>query len=106
MLINLTPHDIVKMDADGNVIEVIKPSGFLARVAAHDEVVDSIGGFPIVETVYGEVEGLPEPSDDVAYIVSQMVAKRVPERRDVLIPSRTVRDANGNIIGCRAFGRV
>lgn len=107
MLINLTPHAITLVNEDGTVREVVQPSGALARVAAHDEVVDSIGGgFPVVSTVYGEVEGLPEPSDDVIYIVSALVAQRVHGRRDVLVPARTVRDDKGRIIGCKALARI
>lgn len=107
MFVNLTPHAITLINADNSVREVIEPSGSLARVEVHEEVVDSIGGgFPVVKNAYGEVDGLPAPKDDVIYIVSALVAQRVTERNDVLVPARAVRDDKGRIIGCKALARI
>lgn len=107
MFVNLTPHAITLIEADDTVREVIEPSGQLARVTVSEKVVDGIGGtFPVVQNQYGEVEGLPEPTDDVIYIVSALVAQRVFGRNDVLVPARTVRDDKGRIVGCKALARI
>ena len=106
MLMNLTPHDINFVTEDGNAITVVKPSGVIARVASSTVVTGNIDGIPVTETVYGEVEGLPEPEDGTVYIVSSLVAQRCKHRNDVFIPNESVRDANGRIVGCRSLGRV
>jgi hypothetical protein len=54
-----------------------------------------------------ELTGIPHtPAEGVFYIVSRTVAEAFPHRRDLLIPSRTIRDQQGRVIGCRAFARV
>ena len=88
----------------------IAPSGTIARAAS--TVVDdgSVDGVPIVRTTFGQVEGLPEPSDDIMYIVSSLTvsAARRSGRTtdDLLIPGRMVRDEEGVILGCQALSRA
>lgn len=131
-LVNLTPHAINFVTADGRPILTVEPSGTVARVAAktvflgevyaeEDELtrihteIDCLDGTSIhvvVENIhvtgtnYGEVEGLPAPEEGVVYIVSSLVAQRCHNRDDVFIPNESVRDENGRIIGCRSLGRV
>ena len=105
-IINLTPHSITFVDANGNQIRIIEASGQLARVSSATETVGEIDGIPITETVFGEVEGLPAPKADTIYVVSSLVAQRCTDRSDVFIPSESVRDDAGRIIGCRSLGRV
>lgn len=114
-LVNLTPHAINFVDASGAPLVTIEPSGQLARVTSKTVVIGEIDGIPVTATEYGEVEGLPAPlrKDDprrlyggVGYIVSSLVASRVPDRDDVFIPNESVRDAQGRIVGCRSLGRV
>jgi len=110
---NLTPHDIVFIDVDGGEF-VVKPSGVIARVSVTTTItgymsVTSDSGvfkFPITENVYGEVENLPVGDGETIYIVSALVAGRVPDRNDVFIPNESVRDDKGRIIGCRSLGRI
>lgn len=106
-IINLTLHAIMFVGESSLVVE---PSGRVARVACKTVQVGSVscGGIdiPLTTTEYGEVEGLPEPSEDTIYIVSLLVAQRCRERRDVFIPNESVRDDKGRIIGCRSLGRV
>ena len=102
--INLTPHAI-NILGEGRTL-AIEPSGQLARVSARTETIGEIDGIPVTTTVYGEVEGLPESRDGVAYIVSSLVAQRVTHREDVFVPSESVRDERGRIVGCRSLGRV
>ena len=105
-LINLTPHDITIV-VDGRT-EVIKPTG-LARCQEKSVQVGLIDGWiPVYETEYGEVSGLPAPAEDTLYIVSVIVAKakEVQARTDIYVPAKTLRDANGNIIGCIGLNKV
>lgn len=109
-LVNLTPHAITLMDDDTNVISVIEPSGDVARVSVRTERTETLAfndmEISTSKSVYGEVEGLPEAEDGVVYIVSSLVAQRVPEREDVFIPNESVRDDKGRIIGCKSLGHI
>lgn len=105
-IVNLTPHDIVFVGDDGNVILTVTPSG-LARVQATVVATGiTIGGIPITETKFGEVEGLPEPKEGTAYVVSRMVAEAAKGREDLFIPNESVRDESGRIVGCRSLTQV
>lgn len=104
--INLTPHTVNIIAEDGSELLAIYASGDLARVSAETVVAGNIDGITITSTRYGEVQGLPEPQEGVAYIVSALVAQRVHGREDVFVPSESVRDSNGRIIGCRSLGRI
>ena len=55
---------------------------------------------------YGQVEGLPDPKPGVGYIVSQIVAQALPERRDLFFPGDLLRDKDGNIIGYKNLCQV
>lgn len=106
--VNLTPHAINIVGENGEKIKTIKPSGVQARVAVKTEPIKTLDdGIQVYKSTYGAVEGLPEPELKTIYIVSMMVASRVPEERcDVVVPYGYVRDENGNIIGCRGFQNV
>ena len=109
-IINLTPHTITFITENGNLN--VKPSGLVARVSAKTEetgymyVTSFDIRIPVTTTVYGEVEGLPDPSENSIYVVSSLVAKQVPERKDVFIPNESVRDDQGRIIGCKSLGHI
>lgn len=109
-LVNLTPHAITLMDDDTNNICIIEPSGDIARVSVRTERTETLAfndmALATSKSVYGEVEGLPDETDGVAYVVSSLVAQRVPERNDVFIPNESVRDEKGRIIGCKSLGRI
>lgn len=105
-LVNLTPHAINICDESGTVYRTVEPSGTLARVSTRTETIGDIDGIPVTTTVFGEVVGLPEPSEGTIYLVSSLVAQNVPERGDVYIPNESVRDERGLIIGCRSLGRI
>jgi hypothetical protein len=106
-VINLTPHTINIVGADGTVAKVYPPSGQQARVSSRAEVVGAVDGVPIVRTVFGELSGLPEPQEGTLFIVSSVVAQAVAGRDDVVAPDTgpesVVRDAEGKIIGVRRF---
>ena len=95
--INLTPHKIV-IKTENKTLEV-EPSGN-ARVATIEEVVGNVDGIPVVKRTFGEVEGLPEPEDGIAYIVSAMVLGAVKGRDDVFAPDTgksAIRNERGQI---------
>lgn len=102
-ILNCTPHSLTFVDDAGKVIRVIEPSGILPRVSSTISVVGDIDGIPDEVTSYGEVVDLPEKQDGTILVVSAMVAARLPDRSDIRIPGRQVRDDQGRIIGCRSL---
>jgi len=108
-LVNLTPHEIRVVGEDGEERLVIPPSGKVARVRTEQTTVGQVNNIPVVRTMYGDVEGLPEPSENTLYIVSTLVAQAVPYRDDVVAPDTSpngvVRDEEGRIIGVKRFQR-
>lgn len=104
--VNLTPHAITICTPEGEVIREIPASGQLCRVSSRTVKVKEIDGISITKTEFGKVENLPDPQENTIYIVSLAVASRVPEREDILVPSESLRDAHGNIIGCKSLGIV
>lgn len=122
-IINLTPHSVTMYSTD-DCTEVTKgsytslilkegaqplvtyPSQGVARTTSVKEQVDVVNGIPVYSTSYGEPEGLPEPAPNTYFIVSALTAQAAPERKDLLIIDGAVRDAEGRICGCTAFGRV
>ena len=103
---NLTPHTINFVSSEGYPIMDIKPEGTVARVSVRTATVGEIDGIPVTKSVYGEVMDLPEPEEGTIYIVSALVAGRVPEREDVFIPNESIRDEKGRIVGCKSIGHV
>ena len=109
-IVNLTPHKITFVTDKGDLI--VKPSGSVARVSSETKetgciYVSNFGlRIPLTTTVFGQVENLPEPEEGVIYVVSSLVAGRVPERHDVYIPNESIRDDKGRIIGCKSLGHI
>ena len=115
---NLTPHPCVVFDDQGkNEIARIAPSGQVARVKTTATVAGAVSAagneIPVVETVYGSVEGLPEPQDGTFYICSVLVVTALRmqgiSRPDVVAPDTgpdsVVRDGEGKIAGVKRFTR-
>lgn len=105
-IVNLVPHDVVFVHEDHSIICIVPPSGMLARVTSRTKVIGSINGIPVTTTEYDDVIGLPDSEEGTIYVVSSMVAQRVPNRDDVFIPNESIRDFRGVIIGCKSLGRV
>ena len=105
MLVNLTPHAVVAEHDDGTS-RTYPPSGALARCAVTRAQIGVVDGVPVYRATFGAVEGLPPPADGTHYIVSRLVAEASRDRADLLVPDDTVRDAEGKIVGCRAFAAV
>jgi hypothetical protein len=117
-IVNLTPHPLV---LDGITIQ----SSGIARCETKEQVVGQVtyrrestsgkgvfdcGPFekslPIVRQTFGKVVGLPEPTTDTIFIVSAITAQAVPDRTDVFVPARPIRDEKGNIIGAAAIATL
>lgn len=107
-VVNLTPHAVTLSGPDGSV--TIEPSGRVARVGIleRDTGVLDIGGVtvPVYETApYAEEEPPPAEAGTI-YIVSRQVAEAFPERSDLFVVHKTVRDEEGRIVGAKALARV
>ena len=98
-IINYTPHAINETTSG----RTFPPSGNIARVASTSIPAGNLDGIPVVTSTFGEVEGLPEPQQDVAIIVSGMVLDACKGRFDLIAPGELVRDEGGNPIGCKGF---
>lgn len=102
-ILNCTHHTINFVNDAGKVIRSIEPSGIIPRVSSTINVVGDIDGIPDEETCYGEIVDLPEKQDGVILIVSVMVASRLPNRDDLRVPGRQVRNDHGQIVGCKSL---
>ena len=102
-LINLTPNPIT-IHGTSDVITV-PPSGKVARVSSTPGVVRHIlpCGAPVYTApTFGVVEGLPDPTPGILYIVSAVVLSRCVGRDDVVGPGTgpadgAIRDEAGRI---------
>lgn len=108
-IVNLTPHEVKIVDGGNNVVAVF-PSDGVARASQHDMLVDEINSIPVVETEFGEVLGLPEPTEGTVFIVSRITVEAARAQGlstdDLLVTSGAVRDDQGRIVGCRALARL
>jgi hypothetical protein len=98
--INLTPHAI-----NLNSGIVYPPSGRVARVSSVYSASPDENG--IYTLTFGDVVDLPSSVEGVIYIVSAMVASRVPSRMDVVSPATghkdCVRNEKGHIVSVPGF---
>jgi len=112
--VNLTPHAIkvcatqtVNTATSGvqNIIDVpekvFPPSGVVARCSELSTPAFIVDDVDIIRKVFGAVTGLPEPEPGTWFIVSMLVRAACPNRTDLLSPGDLVRDAAGQIIGCK-----
>lgn len=103
-IINMTPHTITIVNEEGSLLMQIPSSG-VARVSSVETIVSTELGFPETETTFGEVEGLPPQEEGTIVIVSRLVMSRCPERADLRVPGLQVRNAEGQVIGCKSLAR-
>ena len=71
-------------------------------------MVGSINGIDLIEKVFGDLEGLPEPQDGVVYYVSAIAAQAAKAlgRTDIVLGGDSVRNEKGQIIGITSFARI
>lgn len=106
VLVNMTPRDLVLADPETKVeILTIPASGKQAMATTTDTPVGLLHGQPLTEVAYGEVENLPDPQPGVLYIVSVIAASAAPDRTDLLLTSRPIRNDAGQIVAAGAFAR-
>jgi len=104
-MVNLTPHAVTFL-VDGKDPVVVPASGTVARLKTSTAVIGDVDGIPITKTVFGDITDLPDQVDGVVYIVSSLVAQACRDRSDVFIPNDSVRNAEGQIVGCKSLGRI
>lgn len=98
-IINLTAHTITEVTTG----IAIPTSGRIARVKTKTRKIGDVLGFPIFNSEISEIEGIPDEEEGVTYIVSVLIMKACPERKDLLSPGNIVRNENGQPIGCVGF---
>lgn len=126
MIINATPHaiNIYHQSAFVN-LEQLNPTTWVADAVDEDKLIlnvdstgiariavvttegDEINGIPTVQTVYGELTGIPELNDDDIVVVSlptQSAAKSCghPLASRMATPYKVVRQRNNTstVLGC------
>ncbi|MEU6713049.1 hypothetical protein ABZ897_16325 [Nonomuraea sp. NPDC046802] len=118
----MTPHPVRIYSADtpdratpeqlaAGLLAEIPPSGHMARLATADlgigPAVDVTGtDVPVTVVSYGDLAGLPDPAPGVWYIVPLLTGLAAAGREDLLVPHEQVRNVDGTVVGCRAFGTV
>jgi len=111
-LVNLTPHPLT-LEVEGRRVE-LPPAGPAVRVRTEAREVGRVEvegvSVPVVETVYGALENLPEPQPGTLYVVSLVAAQAAARlgRADVVAPDTgptAVRDAEGRIVAVRRLVR-
>lgn len=106
MFVNKTPHAITVQTVDGMM--TVEPAFPPARVGQSYIPAGEVDGIPVAQSVFGEVENLPEPEEGVIVIVSAMVAQQCGNRSDVVAPdtgASAIRDDAGRIVAVRGFVR-
>jgi hypothetical protein len=110
MLKNCTPHPIHLLLGVNTRVTI--PSAVqsarveVSRTKIADLSLAALGvehNATIYRAAYGQVSGLPPAEEGLFLVVSRMVAEASPHRTDLLVPEDTVRDEEGNIVGCRGF---
>lgn len=98
---NLTPHSIIILNNNDEIIKTIQPEGTPLRLEEVVEPIGSIAGIPLVrKALTGDVNKILPQEEGVYYIVSLPVAQAL-RRADLLVPDDLVRDEQGRVIGCR-----
>lgn len=117
---NMTPH-VVTFVIDG--VKVDFPSEGVIRAAQKDEQVGEIEteinlgnssagvSIPVFTSSFGAPEGVTNFIDpDAVYIVSAIAAQSLKaagyDMTKFLVPSGTIRDEQGRIVGCKGLARI
>ena len=112
-LLNLTPHPLTLRNGAGDDV-TLPPSGTVARVdSVSTPTGQTVAGLPVQVTVFGQVTGLPDPQDGVAYLVSALVlgALAGSGRSDVFAPATgpqdgVVRNDQGHVVAVTRLNGV
>lgn len=103
-VINCTPHP-VNIYRDGELVITYEPSGTIARVGFVSSEVGNIDGVPVSVTGFGPTTDLPSQEEDTIFIVSLLVRKANPDRKDLVNPDSPIYSEQNprQVIGCRGF---
>ena len=110
--VNCTPHAItIRTSQEG---DLILPTTRVARVAQGAGRETEVGGVRVViPGPWGEVEGLPDPSEGIGLVVSALVGGRLEGsgREDVFVPGTgpgdgAIRDEEGRIVAVTCLKQV
>lgn len=104
-VVNLTPHDVVILDADGSEVHRYPRSGEVARLATvelHSHRMPD--GVAVQGVEFHHLAATPPRVDGTRYIVSLPTALAAP-RADFLVPYGEVRDDSGQIRGVRMLAQ-
>ena len=92
--INLTPHQL-------NITDTIVPtSGTIVRIDYEENQLDFVENIPVYQNNLPVLVDMPEPQENIIYLVSGMVLPFCGGRTDVFAPdtgSRAVRNDAGHI---------
>lgn len=105
-LVNLNPHKIV-VEVEGKQV-VFEPAAEPCRIKVTQAVADDINGIPVVENVYGAIEGLPIEIERTVYIVNALILAALKNsRKDCVAPDTgpTAIRENGQVTAVKRFCR-
>lgn len=107
-LVNLTHQPITFLNHQDEPATTVKPSGVVVEISM-DRSIESHANanghlVPVMLTTYGEPDPLPEPKENVLYIVSNLYRAKNP-RHDLVSPGPLLRNADGKPIGTHSLIR-
>lgn len=93
-LINLTPHTITLRGSQGDISIEPDPRGPARVTSSPGSPIGEVLGVPVFSApTFGAIEGLPSPNKGEVFIVSAIVAGRLPVKRgDVVSPGTGPQD--------------
>lgn len=104
---NYTPHTIIVQTPNETFTFLSKG---IARVIESQKTIGHYHGIELRKTTYKDIEGLPEPKDDIKFIVSMVVAqanaRSSSPRHDLVCPDTgksCIRDETGAIKAVTGF---
>jgi hypothetical protein len=109
-VLNFTPHNPLRIFVADTEVAALPAAGDPVRLneAPQPAWELPIEGhrIPVVTMHYGSSEGLPDPVPGTVLVVSQLVCRANPGREDLVFPVDLVRNAIGDIVGCRGFAKA
>lgn len=99
--VNLTPHTVNLINENSGLVFCSFPSKGSVRVGMESKY-EVVNGVPQGSIKYTELEGLPDPKENVIYILSSIAfnAAKAQGRNDICFPAgKMFRDENGQIKG-------
>jgi hypothetical protein len=103
-LVNMTANTVKVYDANNNkLLLVLPPSGQVTHVTYKQELVDTLDGIPVYNSVYNTVDNLPDEEANTKFIVTSQVRMTFPNRRDFYSPGELVYNSQEESFGYRGL---